>query len=66
MTLPKPITLGRAWDFLDAVIPAMTTGRERERAKHRRRIAVSASLVAMTGAIAVIVWLMDDIASWVR
>jgi uncharacterized protein involved in exopolysaccharide biosynthesis len=49
-----------------AVIPAMTTGRERERAKHRRLIAVSASLAAMTGAIALIVWLMDDIVRWVR
>ena len=49
-----------------AVIPVMNTRRERDRVKQRRRLALSASLVAMTGAIAVIVWLMDDIVSWVR
>lgn len=49
-----------------AVIPAMSTLRERERTKHRRLVALSASVVAVTGAIAVIVWMMDDIAAWVR
>ena len=49
-----------------AVIPAMHTRREKKRAKHRRLVAVSASLVGMTGAVAAIVWLMDDIVRWVR
>jgi len=49
-----------------AVIPAMITRRERQRTRRRRLVAMSASLVAMTGAVAVIVWKMDDIASWVR
>ncbi len=49
-----------------AVIPAMVTRPERQRAKKRRLVAVSASLVAMAGAIAVIVWKIDDIANWVR
>ena len=42
-----------------AVIPAMITRPERERAKQRRLVAMSASVVAMMGAIAVIVWKMD-------
>ena len=49
-----------------AVIPVMNTRRERDRARHRKLVALSASLVAMTGAIVAIVWLMDDIVSWVR
>ena len=49
-----------------AVIPVMNTRRERDRVKHRRRLALSASLVAMTCAIAAIVWLMDEIVNWVR
>lgn len=49
-----------------AVIPAMITRRERQRTRRRRLVAISASVVAMTGAVAVIVWKMDDIASWVR
>ncbi|HEY5619740.1 MAG TPA: Wzz/FepE/Etk N-terminal domain-containing protein [Vicinamibacterales bacterium] len=49
-----------------AVIPVMSTHRERQRARQKRLVAFSASLVAMTGAIAVIVWMMDDIVSWVR
>lgn len=49
-----------------AVIPAMIPRRERQRTRRRRLVAISASLVAMTGAVAVIVWKMDDIASWVR
>ena len=49
-----------------AVIPAMITRPERLRAKRRRLVTVSASVVVMAGAIAVIVWKMDTIASWVR
>jgi hypothetical protein len=49
-----------------AVIPVMSTQGERKRARHRRLVAVSASLVAMMGAVVVIVWMMDDIVNWVR
>ena len=49
-----------------AIIPAMVTRPERERAKRRQLVVVSASVVAMMGAIAVIVWKMDAIANWVR
>jgi polysaccharide chain length determinant protein (PEP-CTERM system associated) len=49
-----------------AVIPVMNTRRERDRSKHRKLIAISASLVAMLGAIAIIVFMIDDIASLVR
>jgi polysaccharide chain length determinant protein (PEP-CTERM system associated) len=49
-----------------AVIPAMLTRPERQRAKRRRLVTVSASVVVMAGAIAVIVWKMDAIANWVR
>ncbi|MBM2812993.1 MAG: tyrosine kinase [Chloroflexi bacterium] len=59
------VTLSLALPVL-AVIPAMITRREHQRTKRRRRLAMSASLVAMTGAVAVIVWKMDDIANWVR
>jgi peptidoglycan/LPS O-acetylase OafA/YrhL len=49
-----------------AVIPAMITRPERRRVKRRRLVAVSASVVLMAGAVAVIVWKMDAIANWVR
>jgi capsular polysaccharide biosynthesis protein len=49
-----------------AVIPTMVTRPERQRAKRRRLMAVSASVVATVGTIAVIVWKIDDIANWVR
>jgi len=49
-----------------AIIPAMVTRPERERAKRRRLVAVSASVVATMGAIAVIVWKLDAIVNWVR
>jgi len=49
-----------------AVIPAMITRPERQRAKRRRVMTVSASVVVMVAAIAVIVWKIDDIANWVR
>jgi hypothetical protein len=44
----------------------MSTRRARQRAKHRRVVAYSAPLVATMGAIAAIVWLMDDFTRWVR
>lgn len=49
-----------------AVIPTMSTRRERQHARHRRLVTYSASLVATIGAIAAIVWMIDDIARWVR
>lgn len=49
-----------------AVIPAMLTRPERQLAKRRRLVTISASVVVMAGAIAVIVWKMDAIANWVR
>jgi uncharacterized protein involved in exopolysaccharide biosynthesis len=49
-----------------AVIPAMITRPERARARRRKLVTVSASVVAMLGAIAVIVWKIDDITRWVR
>jgi uncharacterized protein involved in exopolysaccharide biosynthesis len=49
-----------------AVIPQMVTLPEFERARRRRVATISASLVAMVGAIAVIVWKLDDIANLVR
>ena len=49
-----------------AVIPAMIARADRQRAKKRRLMAVSASVVAAASTIAVIVWKIDDIANWVR
>ncbi len=49
-----------------AVIPVMSTVLERQRVRQKRLVAFSASFVAMMGAIAMIVWMMDDIVNWVR
>jgi polysaccharide chain length determinant protein (PEP-CTERM system associated) len=59
------ITLSLALPVV-AVIPAMTTRRERQVRRRRLLVAVSASVVAMLGGMAVLVWKMDEIVSWVR
>ena len=59
------VTLSLALPVL-AVIPAMVSRPERRRAKRRRLLTVSASVVLMATTIAIIVWQMDAIANWVR
>jgi polysaccharide chain length determinant protein (PEP-CTERM system associated) len=61
----EDITLSLALPVV-AVIPAMTTRRERQVKKRRILAAISASIVVVAGAAAVVVWKLDVIVRWVR
>jgi polysaccharide chain length determinant protein (PEP-CTERM system associated) len=61
----EDITLSLALPVV-AVIPAMTTRRQRQVKKRRVLAAVSASIVAMAGAAAVVVWKLDEIVRWIQ
>ena len=61
----EDITLSLALPVF-AVIPAMTTRRERQTRRRRWVVAVSASVAITTAAVAVLVWKMDAIIAWVR
>jgi polysaccharide chain length determinant protein (PEP-CTERM system associated) len=61
----EDLTLSLALPVI-AVIPAMATRSERRSRTRRRVFAISTSFAAMSLAIAVILWKIDEIVRWVR
>jgi polysaccharide chain length determinant protein (PEP-CTERM system associated) len=61
----EDITLSLALPVV-AVIPAMTTRRQRQVRKRRVLAAVSASIVVLVGAAAAVVWKLDEIVRWIQ
>jgi uncharacterized protein involved in exopolysaccharide biosynthesis len=61
----EDITLSLALPVF-AVIPAMTTRRERQTRRRRWLVAVTASVAVMAAGVAALVWKMDAIVAWVR